>query len=203
METELSLLARLVCALAMVLACVLPAQAEEGNPCLMCHAGVANKKVVHPALQMGCESCHAKLDTSKMPHKPQGKIAKGLSAEVPELCFGCHDKGMFNNKFVHVPVAGGMCLDCHNPHVSDNIKMLNKEPVELCLECHPDIKTKGHGGFSFGQHPLGFEGNDLMDPKREGRKFYCGACHDPHSSEHPKQTRYGKGVMMCVQCHEK
>lgn len=203
MEAEKSLLARLACVMAIFLAFVPPALADGDNPCLMCHADVAGKKVLHPALDMGCESCHAKLDTSVMPHKVRGKVAKGLSAEVPGLCFGCHDKGMFEKRYVHAPVAGGLCLDCHDPHSSGNQNLLLKEPVETCLECHPEVRVKGHGGLSLGPHPLGFEERKLMDPKREGKPFYCGSCHDPHSAEHPKQTRYGKGMTGCAQCHDK
>src|SRR5208337_3897046 len=44
------------------------------------------KKDVHPALGMGCTTCHNphSTDTQKL-----------LVAEQPDLCYNCHDKGMF------------------------------------------------------------------------------------------------------------
>ena len=201
MKTERYPLAHLACALVLAVAGVLPAQAQD-NPCLLCHAALVDKKVVHAAVQIGCTSCHTDLDTSAMPHKVKGKIAKGLSAEPPALCTNCHDKKLFQGKLVHVPAAAGMCLGCHNPHASDNIGLLKKDPATLCLECHPDIKTKAHGGFSRGQHPLGFESKEREDPLRKGKKFYCAACHEPHRSERPKLNRFAKGMAACQQCHK-
>jgi len=201
MKTELKLLLQLATASLIALAGMSPVQAED-IPCATCHAAIADKKVVHMAVQMGCVSCHTDLDTSVMPHKVKGKIAKGLSAEAPALCGNCHDKKLFEGKVVHMPVAGGMCLGCHNPHASDNLGLLNKEPATLCLECHPDIKTRAHGGFSRGQHPFGFESKVREDPLRAGKKFYCAACHEPHRSERPKLNRFAKGMSSCQQCHK-
>ena len=90
MTPKRSLLVQLAWLFALALAYALPAQAQDkaqaqGNDkdkaCLDCHAALAQKKVVHAAVHMGCASCHAELDASAVPHKSKGKIAKGLSAE--------------------------------------------------------------------------------------------------------------------------
>ena len=175
---------------------------SEDNPCLACHAPLTQKKHVHPAVAMGCTSCHTDLDTSAIPHKVKGKIPKGLSAEPPELCLGCHDKQMFEGKVVHVPAAAGMCLACHNPHASDNQSLLVKEPAALCLECHAEIKTRGHRGYVPSQHPLGYEATKRADPLRPDKQFSCVSCHEPHRSELPRLTRFGTGMTSCQKCHK-
>lgn len=201
MKTGSKLLAQVACLSVLALAYALPARAQD-TPCLTCHAELAQKKVVHAAIQMGCASCHADIDASAIPHKLKGKIAKGLSAAPPELCANCHDKSLFQGKLVHVPVAAGMCLGCHSPHASDHPSLLKTEPATLCLECHPDITKRTHAGFSRGEHPLGNDKKEVPDPLRPGKKFYCAACHEPHRSQLPKLNRFAKGMASCQLCHK-
>jgi predicted CXXCH cytochrome family protein len=250
---------------ALALCGVMPATAEEVD-CSMCHLDLAKKKVVHAAVSMGCPTCHTSLNATEVPHKVTGNVPKGLSSPVPDLCFTCHDKTKFNNKAVHPPVAGGMCTSCHNPHSSDNAKLLiaevpalctnchdramfskknvhapvaggmclschgphatdemallTKRPTAVCLECHPDIPKKAHVTVEF-RHPLGStakpadkgpekksakkERSILMDPARPGKEFYCGSCHEPHSSEGNRLIRFPvKSYFdLCVNCHKK
>ena len=204
MATEKKLLSGFIFALLLAAACAPPAQAQNAE-CLKCHAGVADKKVVHGALNMGCATCHSEIDASSVPHKFKGKFAKGLSAEGPALCAKCHDKKLFEGKFIHAPVAEGMCLGCHNPHSSDNQGLLKKSPAALCLDCHPDIAKGPHviAGFSRSGHPLGNDKKEVQDPLRPGKIFYCAGCHEPHRSELPKLTRYGNGMAACQKCHKK
>lgn len=237
--------------------------------CLKCHAKLKSEKVVHAAMDMGCPSCHTGIDASVAPHKKTNAIGKGLSAEQPELCYGCHDKvkfslknvhpavsmgctgchnphssgnarllisappalcvtchdkAEFSKKNTHSPVKEGMCLSCHSPHASDEMALLLKKPVEVCLECHPDVPSRPHAiaGFSSQSHPVGMpkpvkvkkgkkgdqEGEqkppETMDPARPGKVFYCGSCHNPHSSDSMKLFRYKaqSAMSLCVHCHK-
>jgi len=216
--------------------------------CLLCHGDLAKGKVVHAAVAMGCPTCHTAIDAQEVPHKKTNKLAKGLSAEQPELCYGCHekikftnktvhpalsmgctgchnphssknekllvaeppalcfnchDKAEFSRKNVHMPVAGGLCLTCHNPHSTGTMALLNKEPINVCLECHEAVGKRPHAisGFSSSGHPLGKK--NAKDPKRPGKKFYCGSCHNPHSSDFMKLFRYKATSSMgiCTNCH--
>lgn len=226
-----------------------PDMAAADIDCLKCHGNLAEEKIQHPAIAMGCPTCHTDIDASTVPHKKTGKIDKGLSAEQPELCYGCHDKSLFSKKTVHAavgmgctgchnphssknekllvtaqpelcygchdkslftkknvhaPVAGGMCLACHTPHSSENMALLNQEPIKVCLACHGDVEKKPHAirGIAGAGHPLGKK--DKKDPKRPEKKFYCGSCHNPHSSDSMRLFRYpAKAVMgICVNCHK-
>ncbi len=245
-----------------VFALVLPPSVgyAEDIDCLKCHAQLKQQKVVHPALDMGCASCHSGIDASSVPHKKKGAFPKGLSAEQPDLCYGCHDKtaftktnvhaavGMgctgchnphssknpklllnevpglcfschdqapFSKAVVHPPVAGGMCLSCHTPHASNEVALLLKKPYDLCLDCHAEIPTRPHAVAGFGGgHPLGKMKKkkkknqsepEIMDPARPGRTFYCGSCHNPHSSATGQLFRYdAKSSMgLCTNCHKR
>ena len=244
-----------LCTVSMILFLLSAAFAAEVD-CLKCHADLAKEKYVHQALQMGCTACHEGIDASVVPHKKTNKVAKGLSSEQPELCFGCHDKKSFSKKSVHPalamgctschnphsskipklltaepptlcygchekaefskknvhePVSEGMCLTCHLPHSSDNPSLLVKEPVRVCLECHPDVRKTPHAmtGYEAPGHPIGLlkRGSKTFpeDPARPGKKFYCGSCHNPHSSDSIHIFRYKANMALdiCINCHKK
>ncbi len=180
--------------------------AEQPNLCFGCHDKAPfTKKNIHAAVGMGCTGCHS-------PHSSQN--SKLTVAPVPDLCFTCHDKGEFTRKVVHPPVMGGECLSCHVPHASDEIALLSNKPYDLCLGCHPDVPNNPHAvsGFTGGRHPLGGivkknkagKLRDLKDPARKGRPFYCGSCHEPHSSEGGRLFRFKamSSETLCVNCHK-
>lgn len=229
------------------------------KPCTTCHAKLTKGSAVHAAVRMGCETCHSAVDAGTVPHKKKTGAAKGLSQDQPGLCYGCHDqaqfakktvhaalgmgctvchdphssnnvklltgavpdlcitchdKGGFGRKVVHAPVAGGLCLSCHAPHASDEMALLVKKPFDLCLDCHGDVPKRPHAvsGFSASRHPLG-EPNvirkggekERKDPARPDKPFYCGSCHNPHSSDSPNLFRYParSGMELCMNCHRK
>jgi predicted CXXCH cytochrome family protein len=175
--------------------------AQAHGNCLACHRGMTQKKVVHAAVYMGCEICHANLDTSSVRHRNTGPFAKGLLAESSLLCGKCHDNSMFEGRMVHAPVTAGLCMVCHNPHASDNQGLLKMKPAMLCLDCHTDVGKGQH--VIVGGHPLGNSKQEVPDPKRQGKNFYCAGCHEPHRSEQPKLTRYGIEFDACQHCHDK
>ncbi len=151
--------------------------------CLTCHEQLSKEKVVHPALSMGCPTCHSAIDAKEIPHKKTNKIARGLSSEQPDLCYNCHDKGMFTKKTVHPPLGMG-CTACHNPHSSKNARLLNSEPPELCYNCHDRKK---------------FEGKIVHSPVAGGM---CTACHNPHSTDSPRLL-VSEAPDLCYNCHDR
>lgn len=159
-----------------------PVSAEEPD-CLMCHEQLAKEKVVHPAVAMGCPSCHSAIDAKDIPHKKTSTVARGLSADQPELCYGCHDKAKFTKKTVHAAIGMG-CTGCHNPHSSKNARLLMSDPPELCFNCH-DRKM--------------FEGKKTIHPPVMGGM--CTSCHSPHSSDAPKLV-LSEPPALCFTCHD-
>ncbi len=173
--------------------------------CFNCHdSGVFQKTNVHVPVQAGlCTSCHN-------PHSSRNR--KLLNTEPPELCYNCHDKRPFTKKNIHPPVQAGQCTTCHSPHSSDEIKLLVARPVLVCLRCHGDVRKAPHAvvGFSRGGHPIGSirkpkkKKDIIKDPMRPDREFYCGSCHDPHSSDWMRLFRYkaSSPLGICSYCHK-
>ncbi len=155
----------------------------EDVDCSMCHPDLAKKKTVHAAVSMGCTGCHTSLNVAEVPHKVTGKFPKGLSAEQPDLCYGCHDKGIFTKKNVHAALAMG-CTSCHNPHSSDNQKLLLADAPDLCYTCHD--KT-------------GFNNTSTHSPVAGGM---CGSCHEVHSAKLQKLL-IARPPDLCFTCHDK
>jgi len=145
-------------------------------PCLKCHKTKSKGKDVHPAVEMGCDSCHLS------PHEEE-KPRLSLIAEPPDLCFNCHDKAMFTKRSQHPPVQAGMCTSCHNPHSSDNEKLLMAEPPELCYQCHDE----------------GMFNKKVVHPALE---MGCTMCHNPHSSDAEARMLVQDPPGLCFQCHD-
>ena len=160
-----------------------PAPKQEVD-CNKCHTGLTVRlKVVHAAMQMGCPACHSGIDDAlKVPHKKTTTFAKGLSADQPEVCYGCHDKAKFTMKVVHGAIGMG-CTSCHNPHASANEKLLPAPVPDLCFMCHDKA---------------GFTRKNIHPPVESGM---CLSCHSPHSSDQ-------QGLLLkpthevCFECHD-
>lgn len=158
---------------------------EASVNCELCHGELMKKKRIHAAVKMGCAVCHTGIDAQDVPHKTTSSIPRGLSANQPDLCYPCHKKNNFTGmKQVHPPVLGGMCTTCHNPHGSENEKLLTDDLPDLCFNCHD--KTK-------------FEGEAVHQPAKIG---LCMNCHAPHQSNTAKLlNKEVPGI--CYQCHQK
>lgn len=202
------------------------AQAGQPADCVQCHSDKAAGKTIHPALDMGCDSCHSGVDASAIPHKFDGN--KGLMAQGNELCLMCHDAAEFSGKARHAALEMG-CTTCHTPHNSDNARLLLTPEPELCKGCHDngmfDKKTV-HDAVNIGCTPCHnphasdkarllksdppelcytchdqslFYGPTIHSPVGEGQ---CLSCHLPHASDTPALTTV-KTEELCYQCHDK
>lgn len=162
-----------------------PAKAwPEEMDCLTCHGELSQGKSVHPALLSGgCPSCHVGIDAAEVPHKITTQLPRGLSAEGGELCYNCHDKAKFVASSVHAPVGVGMCTSCHNPHRSDNDKLLIASLDTLCFNCHDKEKLTAK--------------KSSHDPVKKGQ---CTSCHAVHVSNN-EHLILKKGNILCRKCH--
>jgi len=155
------------------------AVAEE-NPCITCHSEYQQPaKSVHAAVKLGCATCHKVQEGMSHPGQ-KGSIK--LIQTVPVLCFTCHDESKFKPKVPHQPVAAGMCTACHNPHKSENIRILKEDLPKLCFTCHNESKFKGKRVHTMGG--------------------MCISCHNPHGSDLQKITKSSQPGL-CLSCHDK
>jgi predicted CXXCH cytochrome family protein len=194
---------------------LLPLSPAASEPlCLDCHPDKREGKVVHPAIDMGCSSCHVGNHQGEKP-------APKLTTTVPDLCFTCHDKTAFDKKVLHAPVAGGMCGSCHNPHASDNPRMLIAAVPDLCFSCHDknalgkkDAHVKAAAGKCLTCHdPHGSDAAFVLNTLVES---HCDSCHDDVTPKHvlarispndshplnkrPDPLRKGR-ELSCSSCH--
>jgi predicted CXXCH cytochrome family protein len=198
---------------------------ESAQSCVTsrCHAELSKLRNTHPVLQ-SCEKCHKEVGT---PHPQKAEKTFKLVHEVPELCYGCHTP-FGKKRYLHSPVKNGTCLSCHNPHGSDEPKLLVQKTKDLCTTCHADKMNFKymHGPASMGDCSICHkphesdtkaltvkDGADLclichLDIQTEMKKKVvhpallngCSSCHNPHGSSH-KKLLAAEGEKLCFQCH--
>ncbi|HVL69835.1 MAG TPA: DmsE family decaheme c-type cytochrome [Vicinamibacterales bacterium] len=156
--------------------------AEASELCTTCHNRSAHAEwdgSKHDARNLSCTSCHSVHDA-----KSEG--AQLARATITETCVQCHQKEVSKvRKSSHMPVAEGKmeCTTCHNPHGSQNVKMLREGTSinESCASCHAEKR----GPFLW-EHAVGREN--------------CVTCHDPHGSNNDRML-VSKVPMLCQRCH--
>ena len=192
-----------------------PGHSWSAEPqCLDCHSDKKEHKVVHPALEMGCDSCHTGTHAGKLP-------APKLSAPLPDLCFTCHDKDQILKAVTHATVAGGMCTACHDPHGSAYPKLLAAAVPALCFTCHSQdslAKKNVHVSAAQGKcltcHAAHASANAYVLTQLV--EEHCRSCHDDITDKHVlarvspgdshplegKQDPLRKGKTLgCPSCH--
>jgi len=109
-----------------------------------------------------------------------------LKEGVPELCYQCHSelKAGLSDEYVHSPFKKGMCVSCHDPHVSDTGGLVKDSPDSVCLGCHEKIrslvrKSNLHGAL---------------------KKGACTDCHVPHSGKN-RYLLVSEEKEICWNCH--
>ena len=152
--------------------------AGSTEACLSCHEGLVKTKVVHPAVKdVGCAACHeVKTDGTS--------TTISLLAQGSELCFVCHEEiknRIATAKVKHGLLEVGACTDCHDPHGSNQERLL-KEPVKaLCESCHADVVAEK----KYIHRPV---------------ETSCVLCHDAHASDFSKHLHAGLNNL-CLECH--
>ena len=107
----------------------------------------------YPYAERECAACHDEQSLGSM------------TEPEPGLCYICHVDLSEDYAYLHGPVAGGYCSSCHNPHSSENEKLLRFPGDQLCFYCHAESDV-----YSNEMH----EDLDGM---------VCTDCHNPHGGE--------------------
>ena len=177
----------------------------EKARCGTCHSELIENAVVHPPVADDCLSCHEFT-------KGDDGLSVAVMGDGAELCVMCHDTmeaaATGELEAPHAPVLDD-CTNCHNPHSTEQEKLLVTPAAELCFECHDKDETNDmhaipvsrgdcrtchspHGSDS--EHMLA--GNNLHAPFAEG---VCEGCH-----KKPRGTRIRlivEGSDLCYACH--
>jgi DmsE family decaheme c-type cytochrome len=155
---------------------------EISELCTTCHNRKEHSEwdgSKHDSRNMSCATCHSV-------HEPKGEKGQLKTEKITETCVQCHQKEVNKiHKTSHMPVKEGKmeCTTCHNPHGSQNVKMLREgnSVNESCSTCHAEKR----GPFLF-EHAVGREN--------------CVTCHDPHGSNNDRML-VSKVPMLCQRCH--
>ena len=196
-----------------------PVQLEKGTDtpqCIECHEDKTKGKNIHPAVGLGCLTCHLirnTTDTTRVNLK---------TARIATLCFECHaDKQptAANLRQLHAPAVQD-CLKCHDPHTSTNDHLLLKptsggKAENLCLGCHEkgvNVPDKGsrHAALDMGcdachvTHKVGEIGKQEFDfHLTKAVPELCLGCHDTKDAKlaaaHQGQPFAGA---TCTSCHD-
>jgi predicted CXXCH cytochrome family protein len=111
-----------------------------------------------PFAEKRCADCHTTNNTQ-------------LVSTQADLCVKCHQPELHQYAKMHGPVTAGKCLWCHEPHESDQPKLLKVTASDLCLQCHD---------------------RSLLSPKvvdHANEQANCLVCHSGHGSPKPGMLR--------------
>lgn len=155
---------------------------EVSATCTTCHNRTEHVQWAgskHDSRSMSCTTCHSV-------HSAKSATKQLIAATERETCQQCHQRE--SNKIArtsHMPLHEGkmQCSSCHNPHGSQNVRMLRvgNSITEACTSCHADKR----GPFLY-EHAVGREN--------------CVTCHDPHGSNNDRLL-VAKQPMLCQRCH--
>jgi DmsE family decaheme c-type cytochrome len=126
--------------------------AQERNlPCLGCHqagARIGWHASVHERSGVACADCHRV-------HQDRDPVL--VKSSEPDVCFTCHlqKQGEFQKPSAHPVRFGQMgCSDCHSPHGSTTVGMLNRPTLNQTCRCHADKRGPAALGACAGEREL-------------------------------------------------
>jgi predicted CXXCH cytochrome family protein len=207
-------------------------KAPEPELCMECHGTSSGKDLSpshdnQPLGKSKCTGCHDPHSSDKQklllqfPHGPyaarlcsachpkpvDGKV--GLTEDtVDSLCYECHTQfkaemaGM-GSRHKLLSQSDRACLECHDPHASNQEYHLKKPAQDLCLSCHVEQpkQAAGRNANSPGNDASKMEYLKLSSKHaHEPAKKSCLICHDAHASQFPKELRVSLGDV-CMGCH--
>ena len=150
-------------------------KADQATLCVSCHKSQINqfrRNFHHPVPEgrMVCSDCHnvhprlsaSVLETDAI---PQTATQSDSLTNVDVTCVRCHADVAGPFVYEHDPamgLTGRGCLECHDPHGSQNPALLRLSSRSLCAQCHSDKLTNHFPGqtcWQSGCH-VGIHGSD-------------------------------------------
>jgi predicted CXXCH cytochrome family protein len=163
-----------------------------------------------------CSACHPKSENGEVLLTEANGEGRLTPKDVNILCYQCHaqfQEEMEGTKSRHKLLSqdNRACVECHDPHASNQEYVLKKPVQDLCLSCHiaPPGKTtpnkqegeaatvsaSGQPDAESAQY-LNLSGKYVHEPATKE----CLLCHDAHASEFPKELR-APVRDLCMDCH--
>lgn len=175
------------------------AESRSSEVCLDCHtdamealAGTPHQTEVADANgRVSCMDCHpgdVNQHEDDPEEYPMDNPARADVALAARTCSGCHMSSHQQNMAErNVHAANGVnCAECHQVHGVKRSALLKKDEVELCLECHTDVR----GEFA----------QPYRHPVSDGI-VRCSECH-ASLDENKRILSYARIDAACFNCHE-
>jgi predicted CXXCH cytochrome family protein len=165
-----------------------PVLADEAKACLSCHESTVKQHKAHyPSASGLCSTCHT-VDPKHLTEKSASTVTTSSNNQT---CYLCHFSKE-NQPTVHKALSRGnsTCLDCHNPHGSEQRFFVRAKVENLCLGCHSNIANDSHKSI----HGVIKSGTSEKS---------CTNCHYPHSGPNEKLLVVKANNNLCYQCHDK
>jgi predicted CXXCH cytochrome family protein len=154
-----------------------------------------------------CSACH--------PAPVNGKIQL-TATNVDLLCTECHaqfkeEMEVTQSRHKLLSQSDRACVECHDPHATNQEHVLKKPAQDLCLSCHVEPPNKATPGSTplraTANTSMGSDDSKTQYLKLSSKKYVheparksCLLCHDAHSSEFPKELRVPVKDL-CMDCH--
>lgn len=188
-------------------------ESESPTLCLGCHKDKKEQMDAvtykHGALvtDKSCLNCHDAHNSN---------IAKNLTQEPMDLCLSCHNreykrpdgkpvsdikKWLAENTDYHGPIRQKDCSGCHNPHGSNNFRILRYfypptfyeafavENYNLCFSCHEKTLVLNQETTKLTNFRNGNVNLHFLHVNKAIKGRTCRACHETHASNFPKHIR--------------
>ncbi len=185
--------------------------------CFSCHEDIRDKmkhsRSKHAALYLNkqCATCH----------RPHFSKFKNLLIKREEpLCLSCHRSGanipgfrpfdiasqLKGQEYLHGPIRQGKCAGCHDPHGSDNKKLLtapmvtsfyapyNSEEYGLCFKCHDRKLLTARETTTSTRFRNGNRNLHYVHVAKEFKGRTCKTCHQTHASNGPMLISSTRGA---------
>lgn len=151
--------------------------------CATCHdphssqvAGLLRANQHSPFKAGNCKTCHTQVSTGDF----------SFGGEVADLCEKCHRSIAGNMELAnhqHLEMENS-CVNCHNPHASNQTALVKSEQKRMCFNCH-------FKGEDYPKEHNAYMTHDGMD---------CTNCHAPHGSDSQNMLKR-IDVRLCSDCH--
>jgi len=193
-----------------------PAQLEEQDTCLTCHADESlavdlpsgERRSLHVDLdkfkasvhgrKLTCVDCHAEM--KEIPHPERSfKSARDFTVAYYEQCKRCHFSEYTKtlDSVHYAALARGdrtapLCVDCHGSHEIVDPTTSRTAIVEICGKCHAGVSAA---------YRKSVHGQQLGGPNERDVPV-CNDCHRTHDVAGPREADWRlKTPELCASCH--
>ena len=187
----------------------------QNTKCVSCHNphgsnhdGLIKENSHKPFAKKQCAKCH---------YAAKSKNSLKIKSDGVSICTACHKSIEQDFRKINTHVRHGIfCIDCHNPHASDEDHLKKNKETKICNKCHADTFISMSNKKNKHKHPSVIKGECTNCHRPHGSNFrfffktdeldLCASCHKKHATfTHPIGEKAidprSKRSITCITCH--